>query len=141
MWEVDELRLGIVVFLTSAHKHRDSYAQTRRRDLACTRAPSSIMSILAMSGYRVRNVTILEGEQRRIGFLTKCGGINRGDTPRVPKAPRGVPEVDPDTRGQENPISLSTDKSIVNILPVWSIIPRGGHSYTKTPHGMFCLYG
>ena len=77
----------------------------------------------------------------RIGFLTKCGGINRGDTPRVPKAPRGVPEVDPDTRGQENPISSSTDKSIVNILPVWSIIPRGSHSYTKPPHGMFCLYG
>ena len=86
-------------------------------------------------------VTILEGGRVRIGFLTKCGGINRGDTPRVPKAPRGVPEVDPDTRGQENPISLSTDESIVNILPVWSIIPRGGHSYTKTPHGMFCLYG
>ena len=61
----------------------------------------------------------------RIGFLTKCGGINRGDTPRVPKAPRGVPEVDPDTRGQENPISSSADESIVNILPVWSIIPRG----------------
>ena len=59
-----------------------------------------------------------------IGFLTKCVGINRGDTPRVPKAARVVPEVNPDTQGQENPISLSMDKSIVNILPVWSITPR-----------------
>ena len=33
-------------------------------------------------------------------FTPECGGINRGDTPRVPKAPRGVPEVDPDTRGE-----------------------------------------
>ena len=57
---MDELRLGIVVFLTYAHKHRDSYAQTRRRDLPCTRAPSSIMSILAAtSGYRVRIVALI----------------------------------------------------------------------------------
>ena len=77
----------------------------------------------------------------RIGFLTKCGGINRGDTPRVPKAPRGVPEVDPDTRGQENPISSSTDESIVIILPVWSIIPRDGHSYTRHPKGCFVYTG
>ena len=34
-----------------------------------------------------------------VKILTECGGINRGDTPRVPQAPRGVPEVDPDTRG------------------------------------------
>ena len=33
-------------------------------------------------------------------FTPECGGINQGDTPRVPKAPRGVPEVDPDTRGE-----------------------------------------
>ena len=30
----------------------------------------------------------------------------------MPQAPRDVPEVDPDTRGQENPISTSTDESI-----------------------------
>ena len=30
----------------------------------------------------------------------------------MPKAPRGVSEVDHDLRGQENPISLRTDKSI-----------------------------
>ena len=49
-----------------------------------------------------------------IGFLTKFGGmrINRGDTPRVLKASRCVPEVDPDTRGQENPIRLSMDERI-----------------------------
>ena len=34
----------------------------------------------------------------------------------MPQAPRDVPEVDPDTRGQENPISTSTDESIGNIL-------------------------
>ena len=32
------------------------------------------------------------------GYTTECGGINRGDPPRG-VAPRGVPEVDPDTRG------------------------------------------
>ena len=57
------------------------------------------------------------------------------------RPPRDVPEVDPDTRGQENPISPSTDESICITFAVWAIIPRGGHSYTKTPHGMFCLYG
>ena len=30
----------------------------------------------------------------------------------MPKAPRGGPEVDPDLRGQENPISPRTDKII-----------------------------
>ena len=30
----------------------------------------------------------------------------------MPKAPRGVPEVDHDLRGQENPISPRTDESI-----------------------------
>ena len=69
----------------------------------------------------------------RIGFLTECGGINRGDIPRVPQAPRDVPEVDPDTRGQENPISTSTDESIGITFCVWTIIPWGGHSYTRHP--------
>ena len=39
-------------------------------------------------------------------------GINRGDTPRVPKAPRGGPEVDPDPRGQENSISPRSGEGI-----------------------------
>ena len=30
----------------------------------------------------------------------------------MPKAPRGGPEVDPDPRGQENPISPRSDESI-----------------------------
>ena len=42
--------------------------------------------------------------------MTECGGINRGEIPRVPQALGDVPEVDPDTRGQKNPISTSTDK-------------------------------
>ena len=48
---------------------------------------------------------------------------------------------DPDTRGQENPISMSTDESIRITYAICAIISRGGHSYTKTPHRMFCLYG
>ena len=33
----------------------------------------------------------------------------------MPQAPRDVLEVDPDTRGQENPISTSTDESTIGI--------------------------
>ena len=32
-----------------------------------------------------------------MGFPTEWGGVNQGGTPRVLKAPRGAPEVDPDT--------------------------------------------
>ena len=46
------------------------------------------------------NGTLHERSEVVKDFTPKCGGINRGDTPRVPKAPRGVPEVDPDTRGE-----------------------------------------
>ena len=49
----------------------------------------------------------------------------------MPKAPRGVPQVVPNTQGQDNPIGSSTDKSIINIFPAWSIIPRDGHYYTE----------
>ena len=59
----------------------------------------------------------------RIGFLTECVGINRGDTPRVPKAPRGVPEVDPDTRGGwlsvkafTPPCGYSSDVSLIGVM-------------------------
>ena len=38
------------------------------------------------------NVTILEGGEFVQGFCTECGGINRGGSPRVPKAPRGHPK-------------------------------------------------
>ena len=48
-------------------------------------------------------VTILEGGEFIQGFPTECGGINRGNIARVLQAPRDVPEVDPDTRGQINP--------------------------------------
>ena len=40
------------------------------------------------------------------------------------QAPRDIPEFDPDTLGQENPISMSTDKSIGITFCVWTIIPR-----------------
>ena len=46
------------------------------------------------------NGTLHERSEVVKDFTPECGGINRGDTPRVPKAPRGVPEVDPDTRGE-----------------------------------------
>ena len=61
------------------------------------------------------NVTILEGGECVKGFPTH--------------------EV------RKNPISMSTDESIGITFAVWAIIPRGGNSYTKTPHGMFCLSG
>ena len=47
---------------------------------------------------------------------------------------RDVPEVDPDTRGQENHISMSTDKSMDNHPVGWQLL-------YETPLGMFCLYG
>ena len=47
--------------------------------------------------------------------------------------PRDVPEVDPDTQGQENIISMSTDESIGITFCVWTIITWGGHSYTRHP--------
>ena len=49
---------------------------------------------------------------------------------------RDVPEVDPETRGQENPLSTSTDKSIGNTFCVWTIIPL----LYVTPLGIICLY-
>ena len=66
-------------------------------------------------------VTILEGGEFVWGFPTKCGGINRGDILRVPQAPRDVPSVVPE------------DKSIGITFWVWTMIPRGGHSYTRHP--------
>ena len=41
-------------------------------------------------------------------------GINRGDTPRVPKAPRGGPEVDPRRVIQDIFPSLTPDNDIVH---------------------------
>ena len=46
-------------------------------------------------GRKVGIVTILEGGKFIWGFRTKCGGINRGGTPRVPKAPRGASRLIP----------------------------------------------
>ena len=52
--------------------------------------PRDVLSI------RVSNVTILEGAEVRIGFYGRGGGSSEGTLPRVPKALRGGPEVDPD---------------------------------------------
>ena len=54
-------------------------------------------------------VTILEGGECVKGFPTECGGINQGDIPRD-GAPRDVPEVDPDTRGRNNPCARARTK-------------------------------
>ena len=51
--------------------------------------PRDVLSI------RKSNGTLHERSEVVKDFTPKCGGINRGDTPRVPQAPRGVPEVDP----------------------------------------------
>ena len=47
-------------------------------------------------------VMILEGAEVRIYRILRPRGegSSEGTLPRVPKAPRGVPEVDPDTRGE-----------------------------------------
>ena len=58
--------------------------------------------ILLMTQTRWGNVAILEEGKFVLGFPTECGGINRGGTPRVLKAPRGAPKVDPDTRGRKS---------------------------------------
>ena len=54
----------------------------------------------------------------------------------MPKAPRGVPEVDPDTRGQENPISPSTDESI----GITFSEARSADPYEQAPLGMLVTY-
>ena len=51
----------------------------------------------------------------------------------MPQAPRDVPEVDPDTQGQENPISTSTDESIGITFCVWTVIPRVATPIRDTP--------
>ena len=61
--------------------------------------------------------------------MTKCGAINRGDTPRLI----------PTHEVRKSPICLS--KSIDITLPDWSIIPRDGHSYTRHPIGCFVFKG
>ena len=45
-------------------------------------------------------------------FRPSVEGSTKGTSPECAAGPRDVPKVDPDTRGQENPISMSTDKSI-----------------------------
>ena len=83
-------------------------------------------------------VTIHEGGRGRIGFPTKCGGINRGDIPRVPQAPRDVPEVDPDTRGQEKPYKHEHGRLYCHYFCRMDNHPMGWpHLYKDTPKGCF----
>ena len=62
----------------------------------------------------------------RIGFYDRVGRDQ----------PRGVPEVDPDTRGQENPISPSTDESI----GITFSEARSADPYEQAPLGMLVTY-
>ena len=48
---------------------------------------------------------------------------DQGGTPRLLKALMGTPKVDPDARGQENSISMSTDETMGITFLVWTIIP------------------
>ena len=68
--------------------------------------------------------------------MAEGGGSSEGTLPRVPKAPRGVLEVDPDTRGQENPISPSTDESI----GITFSEARSADPYEQAPLGMIGQY-
>ena len=54
----------------------------------------------------------------------------------MPKAPRGGPEVDPDLRGQENPISPRTDESI----GITFSEERSDDLYEQTLLGMLVTY-
>ena len=54
----------------------------------------------------------------------------------MPKAPRGGPEVDPDPRGQENPISPRTDLSI----GITFSEERSEDPYQQTLLGMHVTY-
>ena len=53
--------------------------------------------------------TILEGDNEHVGFYGRVGMDQPRGHPEGAKGAEGCPEVDP-TRGQENPISLSTDE-------------------------------
>ena len=54
----------------------------------------------------------------------------------MPKAPRGGPEVDPDPRGQENPISPRSDESICITFSE----ERSDDPYEQTLLGMLVTY-
>ena len=74
-------------------------------------------------------------------FRPTAEGSTEG-TSRGCRRPRGMsPRLIPTHEVRKNPISTSTDESIGITFAVWAIIPQGGHCYTKTPHGMFYLYG
>ena len=95
-----------------------------------------------MIAHTAKVMPILSSVLVLIGFfLTSCVGINLGDIPRGLRHPRDVPSVDPSTLGRKTLYALASLKYCYITFAIWAIIPRGGHSYTKTPHGMFCLYG
>ena len=54
----------------------------------------------------------------------------------MPKAPRGGPEVDPDLRGQENPIGPRSDESI----GITFSEERSDDPYEQAPLGMLVTY-
>ena len=67
-----------------------------------------------MCRHYVGIVTILEGGEVRIGFYDRVGRDQPRGHPRVPKAPRGVPEVDPRRVIQDIFPSLTPDNDIVH---------------------------
>ena len=62
-------------------------------------------------------------------IVRSLGGSSEGTLPRVPEALRGGPEVESDTKGQENPISPRVDKSNGNTF----IEVRSGNPCEQTP--------
>ena len=81
---------------------------------------------------------ILEGAEVRIYRILRPRGegSSEGTLPRVPKAPRDGPKVDPNLRGQENPISPRTEKSI----GITFSEERSGDPYEQAPLGMLVTY-
>ena len=67
-------------------------------------------------------------------FRPSVEGSTKGTSPECAAGPRDVPKVDPDTRGQENPISMSTDESIGITFCVWTIMLQETFSETLYAH-------
>ena len=68
--------------------------------------------------------------------MAEGGGPSEGTLPRVPKAPRGGPEVDPDPRGRENSISPRSDESI----GITFSEEQSDYTYEQTLLGMLVTY-
>ena len=71
----------------------------RQREESCP-SPPNVFEARSRFSAPTDNGTFNERSEVVKDFTPECGGINQGDTLRFPKAPRGFPKVDLDTRGE-----------------------------------------